>query len=152
MVREVACRYADHGAAWSQKKRCISWNHIGGLREAQGYCCKDNDLLQGEACAVLLACQIADNQGDVEIVIEGDSLVLWQQVTDRSASPHWLIDGEIVTIRHMLDNHPNWKFLWTSLEGNFMAHFVASWCATNRHCGCINLASLPRAICTCDNG
>lgn len=135
MVQEVARRYADHGAAWSQKKCCIFWqpplvgqlkinydvsikedimcfvavckNHIGGLREAQGYCRKGNDPLQGEACAALLACQITDNQGDVEIVIEGDSLVVWQEVTDRSASPHWLIEGEIATIRHMLDNDPN---------------------------------------------
>ncbi|KAB1216058.1 hypothetical protein CJ030_MR4G009606 [Morella rubra] len=154
MLQDVIRRYEDHRSTWRIKKRGVAWqppfashlenvmyfaavcrNHIGGIIEAQGFCRKGSNPLQGEACAALLACKI-----------EGDSLMVWQQVTDRLLSPDWLIEGEVSFIRRMLDEHPKWKFLWTLREGNHMAHFVANWCATNRHCGCISVGSLPRAI------
>lgn len=139
MIQDVIHHYEDHHSAWRIKKHSVAWqppvaghlkinydmalkenvmcfaavcrNHIGGIIEAQGFCREGTNPLHGEACAALLACKIAAGKEDIEIKIEGDSLMVWQQVTDRLLSLDWLIEGEVSFIRRMLDEHPKWKFL-----------------------------------------
>lgn len=48
---------------------------------------------------------VAAELGISNVIIEGDSLVVWKQVTER-LNPDWLIDGEICNIRCILDEHP----------------------------------------------
>lgn len=79
------------------------------------------------------------------------------QAQDLSSS-NLIIEGEYgskETSNKVLDDcwrnfqDHRWSIL-TQLKGNFMAHFVAKWCATNRHGGSIHVSSLSKEIIVCE--
>ncbi|KAB1201829.1 hypothetical protein CJ030_MR8G004365 [Morella rubra] len=62
---------------------------------------------KGEARTARLAFSLAAEFEDREIQFEGDSLTLVDQVNDHSQSPDWMIEGEVQTLRRLLQAHSN---------------------------------------------
>lgn len=73
------------------------------------------------------------------------------QVQDREQIPDWLIAGEVDTIRHLLDLHQEWKFVWIPREGNEAAHQLAKRCARQHVSGLIRPDSLPNDVLSIDH-
>ncbi|KAB1224617.1 hypothetical protein CJ030_MR2G009974 [Morella rubra] len=99
--------------------------------------------LKEEAIAARLAFSLAAEMNGGEILIEGDSLFLIDQIliTD------WCIDGEVTTIRKLLVDHVEWKVAWISREENYMAHYLAKWGLESNRCGDINVGDVPLNRC-----
>lgn len=79
---------------------------------------------KGEVIAGKLAFSMAEEFGGQEVIIEGDSLSLVNQVSNEESRANWIIEGEVETIRLLLQKHPTCKLQWTPREGNDMAHRV----------------------------
>lgn len=73
---------------------------------------------------------LADDFADNDIEVEGDSLLLVEQVLNLNLQPDWMIEAEVRTMTALLRTHPRWSVQWTSRDGNFLAHNLA-WLAWN---------------------
>lgn len=82
---------------------------------------------KGEVIAARLAFSMAEEFGGQEVIIVGETLSLVNQVSNEESSPNWIIEGEVETIRLLLQKHPTCKLQWTPREGNDMAHRLVKW-------------------------
>ncbi|KAB1209417.1 hypothetical protein CJ030_MR6G027716 [Morella rubra] len=86
---------------------------------------KVGQAFKGEVLAAYLAFAMGMNFTGREVIFEGDSLVLLNQVLNEDCHPDWLIESEVETIRQFLKEQPSWKLQWTPHEWNEMAHRLA---------------------------
>lgn len=58
----------------------------------------------GEALAARFALECAKRLGSVEteIAFQGDSLEVYNEILDTNATPDWIIEGEILTCRKII--------------------------------------------------
>lgn len=116
--------------------------------------------LKGETITARLAFSLAEDLNVEDILVEGDSLMLVDQILKTDCILDWCIEGEVITIRKLLVEHVNWKLAWTPRDVNCMAHSLAKWgldsekCArySSRRCAacyvnCDDSAILGRAAC-----
>lgn len=74
--------------------------------------CKKNgaDPLKGEAVVARLAFSLAEDMNGGDIMVEGDSLLLVDQILNIDCIPDWCIEGEVTIIRKL---HVDWKIACT---------------------------------------
>lgn len=82
--------------------------------------------------------------------MEGDSLELVNQVSNLDRPPDWLIKGEVDTIRKIMLERDSWKSIWTSREGNCLAHNLAKWGMDFVLSGNFRVGDVPPDIVNCD--
>lgn len=63
--------------------------------------------------AARLAFSMAADLPGRDITFEGDSNILAAQVDNLDISPDWAIEGEVESIRQLLQDHVSWKMQWT---------------------------------------
>ncbi|KAB1211272.1 Methionyl-tRNA formyltransferase [Morella rubra] len=105
--------------------------------------------LKGEARAVRLACDLAADYEGRSIMLEGNSLEVIRQIKDQQATPDWLIEGEITTVRQLLSRHNLWQLNWLPRTANMLAHNVAKWGLLSGSIGDFLSMDVPLALLTC---
>lgn len=56
------------------------------------------------------------------MLVEGDAQTIIQQIQDTDMLPDWVIEEEILFIRHRLRDLPSWSFQWEGRDANHLAH------------------------------
>jgi hypothetical protein len=96
-----------------------------------------SDVLLGEASAALLAIQCAATLGYVDIILEGDSLLVILALNSPTSFASWCFCNIISDTSVLLSSFKNWKALKVFYSANFRAHALSKWAATNHVFGSI---------------
>lgn len=86
-----------------------------------------------------------------DILVEGDFLVLIEQVNKVDSAPDWNIEGEVWTLRRLLSQHARWQLHWMPHDGNQLPHRPAKWAWSLDTLGDIDLGVIPPSISSCDD-
>lgn len=129
----------------------VGRNRKGEILQVRVCKLRGDNPLKGEARAARLACMMAEDFAEQEVCLEGDAQQLVKQVNEINASPDWLIEAEVMTIRAMLRLHPLWRFQWTPREGNYMAHHLAIWGHQFEGSVQVIIEDIPPDIAHCDD-
>ncbi|KAB1212032.1 hypothetical protein CJ030_MR5G017882 [Morella rubra] len=84
-------------------------NHKGELLCVRLKKARGSAPLKSEAIAARLAFNMAAEFMDQPVVVEGDSLMLVEQVLHTDTIPDWLIEAEVSTIYRLRQWNANWK-------------------------------------------
>lgn len=178
MIGSVKRRYDEHQWAWQTQRReneeiwkppdhgklkvncdvalsrgilyiaVICHNDLGEVIQVKTSSTLGSSPVKDEARAARLACQLETEVPFNIVIIKGDYLNLVEQV---SLVLDWEIDGEVTTIRILLQEHEGWSFIWTPHEANFAAHNLAHWCRSGSVMGNIFPMELPSHVLDCDH-
>ncbi|KAB1212498.1 putative inactive purple acid phosphatase 1 [Morella rubra] len=115
---EHMCLYSDpkgehlfrfrHNLLWAA---AVCRNHLGEILSIRLSSAVGSNPFKGESIDARLALAMAEDFVPYHIIIEGDSLVLVNQVLNPHELPVWCIEGQVVTMRNLLSNHTEWQLL-----------------------------------------
>lgn len=64
--------------------------------------------------AFLLACNLASELDEEQIMLEGDSLEACNWILLREMEPSGLSSNDVTTLRKIMDDHPRWSLTWAT--------------------------------------
>jgi hypothetical protein len=91
----------------------------------------------GEAQAALLAASLASSLKLVNFVLEGDSTIVINFLKDTSTVLDWKLDNYISLALSLLPPSPLWEGRKVNRNGNYCAHYMASWAVARVISSCI---------------
>lgn len=107
--------------------------------------------MKGEVLTATLTVSLAEEFSDRDILLEGDSQELVNQVWNLDGALVWRIEAEVFTMRRILQEHIRWSLVWTPREGNYLAHHLAKWGMDNGFEGNIRIGDIPSELVNCDD-
>ncbi|KAB1221835.1 hypothetical protein CJ030_MR2G004015 [Morella rubra] len=181
LIRSVQRRYPAHQAAWVGKEMTclICWqpptegmlkinfdvavrenwlcagvvcrNHHGEVLRVRTQKFRGRDPLKGEALAARIAFALAEEFVDTDILIEGDSLLLVEQVENLHLQADWMIEAEVSTMRSFLRTHLAGRFAGLlEIVINYLGHNIAQLAWNLVIHGDIDVDLIPQDFVNCD--
>ena len=107
-----------------------------------------SDLIQVEAAVVLWAINLASAEGWSRIIIEGDSKICFDALSDKGSLPQWIISNIVCDVFSVGLSFISVSFVWVKRVCNMAAHTAAKFAIQSPvSCGFL-VDSLPLVLVT----